>query len=49
MGLCHGSDTPALLAEFGGRLVSEDAETGTITLTMADYPGKEIGETQLVI
>lgn len=49
MGLCHGSDTPALLAEFGGRLVSEDAETGTITFTMADHSGRKIGETQLVI
>jgi hypothetical protein len=47
--LCHESDAAALLAEFGGRLISEDADNGCIMLKIADYSGKETGEIQLLI
>lgn len=49
MGLCHESDAPALLAEFGGRLISEFAETGTIALTLVDGSGRTMGEIRLLI
>lgn len=49
LGLCHKSDAAALLAEFGGRMVSEDAVKGSIKLKIADNSGKEIGEIQLVV
>lgn len=48
MGLCHDSDTAALLAEFGGRLISEGAGTGTIKLTMTGAGGNEIGDIELL-
>ena len=49
LGLCHESDAAALLAEFGGRLISEDADKGCVKLELADYYGKEIGEIQLLL
>jgi hypothetical protein len=49
VGLCHEADAAALLAEFGGRLVAEDADIAFIKLKLADSSGKEIGAIQLEI
>ncbi len=47
--LCHESDAAVLLAEFGGRLVCEDAESGSIKTTLADIYGSKIGDIQINI
>ncbi len=49
MALCHKSDSAVLLAEFGGRLVSEGETNALIHLILADGSGKEIGEVRLTI
>jgi hypothetical protein len=49
MGLCDESEASALLAEFGGRLVAEDADKGYIQLQLVDYSQKSLGEIRLLL